>query len=118
MRRSSAIARACALPLFDVEGRLMCYFWRPLTVVLGLLLAAPALAQDAVHWHNDLESAKNVARESKRLVLIHFWTTSCIPCKALEQNVFSQPGVASALEAQVVPVKLNADENPATAQSF
>lgn len=96
----------------------MCHFWRPLTVVLGLLLAAPAWGQDAVHWHNDLESAKTVARESKRLVLIHFWTTSCVPCKALEQNVFSQPGVATALESQFVPVKLNADENPATAQSF
>jgi YHS domain-containing protein/thiol-disulfide isomerase/thioredoxin len=96
----------------------MCHFWRPLIFVLGLLLAAPAWAQDAVHWHNDLESAKTVARESKRLVLIHFWTTSCVPCKALEQNVFSQPGVASAVEAQLVPVKLNADENPATAQSF
>ena len=118
MRRSSAIARVCAPPLFDVEGRLMCHFWRPLTVLLGLLLAAPAWAQDAVHWHNDLESAKTVARESKRLVLIHFWTTSCVPCKALEQNVFSQPGVASAIETQFVPVKLNADENPATAQSF
>ncbi|HEX4415103.1 MAG TPA: thioredoxin family protein [Lacipirellulaceae bacterium] len=92
--------------------------WRPLTVALSLLLAAPAWAQDAVHWHNDLESAKTVARESKRLVLIHFWTPSCVPCKALEQNVFSQPGVATALENQFVPVKLNADENPATAQSF
>ena len=93
--------------------------WRTLVTVLGLLLANPAWAQqDAIHWHNDLESAKTVARESKRLVLVHFWTPSCVPCKALEANVFSQPGVASAIEQEFVPVKLNADENSATAQSF
>jgi YHS domain-containing protein/thiol-disulfide isomerase/thioredoxin len=88
------------------------------SVVLGLLLTASVTAQEAVHWHNDLESAKTMARTSGRLVLIHFWTPSCGPCMALNQNVFSQPGVASALEAQFVPVKLNADENSATASSF
>ena len=71
--------------------------------------------QEAVHWHHDLESAKIVAKETKRLVLVHFWTPSCGPCMALDQNVFNQPGVASAIETQFVPVKLNADENSATA---
>jgi protein disulfide-isomerase len=93
--------------------------WQSLLTVFGLLMATPAWAQqDTIHWHNDLESAKTVARESRRLVLVHFWTPSCVPCKALEQNVFSQPGVASAIEQDFVPVKLNADENSATAQSF
>src|SRR3954469_15784876 len=94
----------------------MRHHWSPLSVVLGALLAVPALAQqEAVHWHNDLESAKVVAKESNRLVLVHFWTPSCGPCMALNQNVFNQPGVASAIETQFVPVKLNADENSATA---
>jgi protein disulfide-isomerase len=85
-------------------------------VVLNALLAVPAFAQqEAVHWHNDLESAKVVAKETNRLVLVHFWTPSCGPCMALNQNVFNQPGVASAIETQFVPVKLNADENSATA---
>ena len=93
--------------------------WQPLVVAFCALLASPAWAQqDAVHWHNDLESAKVVAKESGRLVLVHFWTPSCGPCKALERNVFSQPAVAMALETQFVPVKLNADENSATAESF
>lgn len=91
----------------------------PASLVLCALLAIPAAAQqEAVHWHHDLESAKTVAKETKRLVLVHFWTTTCGPCMALEQNVFNQPGVASAIEQQFVPVKLNADENSATAQWF
>ncbi len=95
----------------------MRHHWSPLIVVLSALLAVPAWAQqqEAVHWHNDLESAKVVAKETRRLVLVHFWTPSCGPCMALNQNVFSQPGVANALETQFVPVKLNADENSATA---
>jgi YHS domain-containing protein/thiol-disulfide isomerase/thioredoxin len=84
-------------------------------VLLTAMLAAPALAQEAVHWHNDLESAKTVAKQTGRLVLVHFWTPTCGPCMALNQNVFNQPGVASAIETQFVPVKLNADENSATA---
>src|SRR3954462_419740 len=92
------------------------YVLSPLVVVLSALLAAPAVAQqEAVHWHKDLESAKAVAKQTGRLVLVHFWTPSCGPCMALNQNVFNQPGVASAIETQFVPVKLNADENSATA---
>src|SRR3954454_23673714 len=88
----------------------------PLVVVLSALLAVPAFAQqEAVHWHKDLESAKIVAKQTNRLVLVHFWTPSCGPCMALNQNVFNQPGVANAIETQFVPVKLNADENSATA---
>jgi protein disulfide-isomerase len=97
----------------------------PLFVVLVALLALPASSlqamsdqQEAMHWHSDLESAKVVAKETNRLVLVHFWTPSCGPCMALNQNVFNQPGVAKALETHFVPVKLNADENSATAQWF
>ncbi|MCC7476629.1 MAG: thioredoxin family protein [Pirellulales bacterium] len=73
---------------------------------------------EAVHWQGDLESAKTVAKQTNRLVLIHFWATTCGPCVALEKNVFSQPSVAGAIEAQFVPVKLNADQNTATAEYY
>jgi YHS domain-containing protein/thiol-disulfide isomerase/thioredoxin len=97
----------------------MRHYWKLLTLILVSLLVVPAAAQqDAIHWHQDLESAKVVAKETKRLLLIHFWTPSCGPCMALERNVFIQPGVAAAIEAQFVPVKLNADENSATAEWY
>jgi protein disulfide-isomerase len=97
----------------------MRYHWSPLFLVFATLLALPARAQqNSIQWHHDLESAKTAAKQTNRLVLIHFWTTSCGPCLALDQKVFNQPGVASAIEAQFVPVKLNADENSATAQWY
>jgi YHS domain-containing protein/thiol-disulfide isomerase/thioredoxin len=82
-------------------------------------LAAPSAAQEiGVHWQQDLEAAKATARQTGRLVLVHVWSDGCVPCRALEQNVFNQPSFAAALEAQYVPVKLNANEYPAIAQGF
>jgi YHS domain-containing protein/thiol-disulfide isomerase/thioredoxin len=95
--------------------------YRPLllTLVLGNALAPPAIAQPVgVNWQADIEGAKTLARQTNRLVLIHFWTPNCGPCMTLDDNVFNQPGVGTALEAQFVPVKLNANENPATATGF
>ena len=90
--------------------------WSPIILAVSALLAVPAFAQqDAMHWHKDLESAKVVAKQTNRLVLVHFWTPTCGPCMALNQTVFNQPNVATAIESQFVPVKLNADENSATA---
>ncbi len=87
-------------------------------LLLSVLLAVPAAAQEGIRWQQDLEGAKAQARQSGRLVLVHFWTPECGPCKMLEQNVFNQPGVAGAVETRFVPVKLNANENSATAEGF
>jgi len=100
--------------------------WPVFVPVVCAVLAAqatilrPVLAQqeNGVRWQLDLEAAKTLARQTNRLVLVHFWTPSCAPCLALDHNVFNQPGVGGALESQFVPVKLNADENSATAQWF
>ena len=72
----------------------------------------------AFSWQHDLEAAKTLAKQTNRLVLVHFWTPSCAPCLTLDQTVFNQAGVAAAIEARFVPVKLNANENSATAQGF
>jgi protein disulfide-isomerase len=92
------------------------------------MLASPSFGQQVgfdasgqasgVQWQQDLEAAKKLARESNRMVLVHFWTPSCAPCLTLDQTVFNQTSVAAALEQRFVPVKLNANENPATAQGF
>ena len=82
------------------------------------LSRAAAIQQQGLQWQHDIESAKATARQTGKLVLVHFWAHGCPPCVALESMVFNQPSVASAIESQFVPVKLNADENPATATGF
>ena len=82
----------------------MRHHWSPLFLFLiAALLALPARAHSkmSIHWHHDLESAKSVAKQTNRLVLVHFWTPSCGPCMALDQNVFNQPGVARRIETAI-----------------
>jgi YHS domain-containing protein/thiol-disulfide isomerase/thioredoxin len=86
--------------------------------ILGWVLVASASAQQGVRWQADLDSAKRLAAQMNRLVLVHFWADWCQPCKQMDQKVFSQPEVAAALESQFIPVKVNADYFPHTRQQY
>jgi protein disulfide-isomerase len=88
-------------------------------MLASLFVALSATAQEqGIHWQQDIETAKAMAGESGRLVLVHVVADGCGPCQALEANVFAQPGVAGAIEQRFVAVKLNANEFPAIAQGF
>jgi YHS domain-containing protein/thiol-disulfide isomerase/thioredoxin len=73
---------------------------------------------DGMAWQTNLEDAKRIAAQNNKLVLVHFWSPSCVPCKQLEKNVLSNPQVQQTIQARFVPIKLNADEHPTTAKQF
>ena len=77
-----------------------------------------AAAPDGVLWQTDLEVAKRIATQTNRLVLVHFWSPSCAACKELDKDVFSQPKVQQTIQANFVPVKLNADDWPTTVKFY
>ena len=79
---------------------------------------ARATAVPEILWQTDLEVAKRIASQTNRMVLVHFWSPSCGPCKVLEKDVFSQPQVQQAIQSQFVPVKLNADDWPTTVKAY
>lgn len=89
-----------------------------LAVVLLSLLPALAQAQDSVPWAADLDSARVAAARQNRLVLIHFSTQHCPPCRNLEQTVFSQPYFGQAVSENFVPVKIDADAHPELATQY
>ena len=90
-------------------------FW----VAIGaLLIPSGTVAQEPFRWQPTLESAKRLAAQTDRLVLIHFWADYCRACRQMEQEVLRRPDVASRLQSSYVPVKINAAHFPATARQF
>ncbi|MCH8839664.1 MAG: thioredoxin family protein [Planctomycetes bacterium] len=88
------------------------------TALLSLAANASFSQAEAVRWRTNLDAAKIEATQSGKLVLLHFWTPSCGPCRTLEQDVFSQPQIGDFLEQSFVPVKVNAEISPALAGAY
>jgi thiol-disulfide isomerase/thioredoxin/YHS domain-containing protein len=85
----------------------------------GILAVSPlAVAQPPQFWQPTLESARRTAAASNRLVLMYFTADWCHVCRAMEQELLSQPNVLANLQANFVPVKINADYFPSTAEQY
>jgi thiol-disulfide isomerase/thioredoxin/YHS domain-containing protein len=86
--------------------------------LLALIGSATLAAADELRWQPDLETARQLAAQNNRLILVHFWAPWCPPCRRLEQNVFQQQGVGPALDVNFVLVKVNLDEHPELQRQF
>lgn len=85
---------------------------------LSLTCGSVSSYAEPVRWRNNVDAAKIEATQSGKLVLLHFWTTTCGPCKQLERDVFSQPQIGDFLDQNFVPVKVDADQAPALASAY
>ena len=74
--------------------------------------------QPGIAWLPDIETAKQLAAQSNKLVLVHFWSTSCQPCMRLEHEVFNRPETAQSLNANFACVKVNAAESDGLVRAY
>ncbi len=74
--------------------------------------------QQGVAWQPDIATAQQIAGNTNRLVLVHFWAPSCKPCAQLDHEIFSRPETAQALAANFVCVKINSDESAEVARAY
>ena len=85
------------------------------------LLATSSLAQsrgEEVQWLKSIDQARQIAGQTNRLVLVHFWAPECAPCMRMEQAVFAKPGTAQRIQARFVPVKVDAQQFPLVARQY
>ena len=78
----------------------------------------PVMGEVAVPWAPNLQAAIQMASRQHQLVLAHFWSPTCVPCKRLEETVFTDPIVAQSIARDYVPVKIDAQAFPDTARQY
>lgn len=81
-----------------------------LAVLLSMTLVSTAFAQSGIRWTNNLHEAQQVAQRDGRLILIHFYTNWCGPCRKLERDVFPRTDVAASMMKNYVPVLIDAEQ--------
>jgi len=80
--------------------------------------ASPRNSTQEIHWTEDLESALVAARNSNKPLMLHFYGDHCPPCKMLEKKAFRDAKLIEALNANVIAVRINADQDRRTAQRY
>jgi len=81
-------------------------------------MASASAAQGKISWLSDWRQARDTAQDQQRLVLLHFYSDNCPPCRRLETHVFNRPEVIRAVGSGYIPVKINVDQHPELAKFY
>ena len=87
------------------------------TLVVGLT-ARPARAADPVVWRTDYNTARKEAQEKGLPLFLVVSTDDCFYCRKLENITFKDAGVAALLANGFVPLKIDANREPALAKAL
>ena len=86
------------------------WFWLTFMVAsLGYAWHSFYVPSNDVVWAEDITSAREVASESGKPVMLFFTATWCVPCRIMKREVFADAEVMKAINSQVVPVMVYAD---------
>lgn len=66
------------------------------------------MPQHMVHWMK-YEDALAKAKEGPKLIFVDMYADWCVPCRVMDQSVYTDPTVASLLNNRFYPVKLDAE---------
>jgi thioredoxin-like negative regulator of GroEL len=84
-------------------------------VLLGTLGSGSA---QEVHWRYDYNAARMEAQTKGLPLVLDFGTEACFWCKKLDDTTFRDPAVLAALNNQFIPLKVDANRNPALAEAL
>ena len=85
-------------------------------LVVALSLAAPIPAAEAPFQDLTFDQALAAAKQSRKIVMIDFFTTWCGPCKRLDKVTWKDAAVVKWLGETTVPLKIDAEKEVALAK--
>ena len=84
---------------------------------IGLLLLSCNSAKKAINTNgvdfvtsDKLMPILEMANDKNKLVFVDFYTTWCLPCKMMDEDVFTDKGISEFLNRNFVNYKVNAEE--------
>ena len=66
-------------------------------------------------WENNIESAQNLASSADKNIMVFFTADWCSPCRIMKRQVFADNDIMKTMDAKVVPVEINIDDQNAEA---
>ncbi len=79
-------------------------------LLMPMLLGATNTNSQVQFINNNLNSAKEKARQEGKLYVVNFVTTYCYLCKMMDETTFSDARVTNYVEQNYVPVKVNIED--------
>ncbi len=91
------------------------FLWTVAVIAAVVGYAGSAAAQ--VSWETNLARASDAARRGNRAMLLEFWSATCEPCKVLDEHVFPDERIGTAIK-KLLPVRVDVDKQPDIARKF
>src|SRR5438552_671531 len=83
-----------------------------LVAASAALSQGPASAQE-VKWRHDYNAARREAEQKNLPLVVDIGTENCYWCNKLEAITFHDPSVADVMNNRFIPLKVDAQRNPA-----
>ena len=109
MKTIKLLVGICALAAMSACGNTKADSQNPTPVAEATVEATKA--QGTVFYDITLEEALKKAKAEGKYVLIDFHTTTCVPCKKMEKEVFPTPECGEYINTHFVPIMIDGEDD-------
>ena len=119
MQETQAPAEGTTQPPPGIVLWLWRWFWRvTLVVSLGYAWYCFYVPRNEIAWAGEYRSAKQVAAQTEKPVILFFTGKWCVPCRIMKRTVWADDEVESLVNARFTPVLIDVSEPGASSEAL